>query len=86
MTGEGSPLLEQVTRRLIGLPITFFLDGEPIRGEGGNIIAPTVMDVVSDRGRITGLGFEDGRVLSAQLNAGALPAALKVVSIEELSR
>jgi preprotein translocase subunit SecD len=84
MTGEGSPLLEQVTRRLVGLPMAFFLDGEPIRGEDDSIIAPFIRDVISDQGRITGLGFETARLLSIQLNAGAFPVPLVVVQQEEV--
>lgn len=84
MTGEGSDLLEQVTTRLVGLPMAFFLDGEPIRGEDGQVIAPTVRDVISDQGVITGLRADDARLLSIQLNAGAFPVPLRVVQQEEV--
>jgi preprotein translocase subunit SecD len=84
MTGEGSRLLEQVTGRLVGLPMAFFLDGEPIRGEDGSIIAPIVRDVITDQGIIDGLEFEDARLLSIQLNAGAFPVPLQVVQQEEV--
>jgi preprotein translocase subunit SecD len=85
MTSEGSSLLEQVTGRLVGLPMAFFLDGEPIRGEDNSIIAPVVRAVISDQGIIEGLQADDANLLSSQLNAGALPVPLKVVSVEELS-
>ena len=84
MTSEGAPLLEQVTTRLLGLPMTFFLDGEPIRGEEGGIMAPTVRAPISDKGIIEGLSAGDARMLSIQLNAGAMPAPLKVIEVEEL--
>lgn len=84
MASGGSTLLEEVTERLVGQPMAFFLDGEPIRGEDGRIIAPTVQAVLSGGGIITGLGFEDARLLSIQLNAGAFPIPLIVVQQEEV--
>jgi len=84
MTSEGSGLLEQVTNRLIGLPLAFFLDGEPIRGTDNNIIAPTVRAVISDKGIIEGLSADDARLLSIQLNGGALPVPLRVLQQEEV--
>ncbi len=84
MTSEGAGLLAKVTERLVGLPMAFFLDGEPIRGEDGRIIAPIVQSVLSDQSRITGLGFEDARLLSIQLNAGAFPVPLQVVQTQEV--
>jgi len=84
MTSEGSRLLEQVTNRLLDLPMGFFLDGEPIRGKDNNIIAPTVRAVISDKGIIEGLPVEDARLLSIQLNAGAFPVPLRVVQQEEV--
>jgi len=84
MTKEGSPLLEQVTTRLIGLPMAFFLDGEPIRGNDNRILAPTVRAVISDKGIIEGLSVDDARLLSIQLNGGALPVPLKVLQQEEV--
>jgi preprotein translocase subunit SecD len=84
MTGEGSDLLKQVTTRLVGLPMAFFLDGEPIRGADGRIIAPTVQSVISGQGVITGLTTDDGRLLSIQLNAGAFPVPLRVIQQEEV--
>jgi len=84
MTKDGAPLLEQVTNRLIGLPMGFFLDGQPIRGTDNNILAPTVRAVISDKGIIEGLSADDARLLSIQLNGGALPVPLKVIQQEEV--
>jgi hypothetical protein len=85
MTDEGAKLLEQVTQRLIGLPVAFFLDGETIRGEDGRIIAPTVMEVLTHgMAVIQGLSADDARMLSILLNSGALPVPLEVVEVEEL--
>ncbi len=83
-TSEGAPLLQQVASRLIGLPIAFFLDGEPIRGEDGGIIAPTVRAVSATRASSRASSADDARMLSIQLNSGALPVPLKVVEVEEL--
>jgi preprotein translocase subunit SecD len=84
MTSDGSGLLEQVTTRLIGLPMAFFLDREPIRGNDNRIIAPTVRAVITDKGIIEGLSADDGRLLSIQLNGGALPVPLRVIQQEEV--
>ena len=84
MTSEGSGLLQQVTDRLLGLPMAFFLDGEPIRGNDNRIIAPTVRAVISDKGIIEGLSADDARLLSIQLNGGALPVPLRVLQQEEV--
>ncbi len=84
MTGEGARLFEQITSRLVNYPLAFFLDGQPIRGEDGRIIAPSVRTAISDRGSITGLSAEDARLLSIQLNAGAFPVPMTVVQQEEV--
>ena len=78
---DGSAISEQVTERLIGgnYPLAAFLDGEPIRGESGDIIAPRVVGVITSQGSITGLSQEDAEELSTLLNAGALPITLRVV-------
>ncbi len=84
MTDEGAHLLEQVTTELVGKPMAFFLDGEPLRGEDGHILAPIVQSVITDQGRITGLSRADARLLSIQVNAGALPVPLTTVQQEEV--
>ncbi|MDH5201581.1 MAG: hypothetical protein OEW93_11880, partial [Candidatus Bathyarchaeota archaeon] len=55
LNSDGAGLFEQITERLLGKPLTFFLDGEPILGADGHIIAPGVQSVISDQGQITGL-------------------------------
>ncbi len=84
MTDEGSKMLEQVTERLLDLPLAFFLDGEPVRGEDGTMIAPIVRAVISDKGAIDGLAADDTRMLSIVLNSGPLPVPLQVIEVEEL--
>ena len=75
---EGAKLFEQITRRLVGLPLGIFLDNQVVS-------SPTVQSVISDRGRITGISASEGRVLAIQLNAGSLPVPIKVVREEDVS-
>ncbi len=87
---QGGDLLGQITERLQpsdtkpGFPMTFFLDGEPIRGEDGGVIAPTVQSQITTQGRITGLSFDDARELRTLLNSGAFPVPLRVVQADEV--
>ncbi|KKL10578.1 hypothetical protein LCGC14_2554440, partial [marine sediment metagenome] len=63
---------------LMALPLGIFLDEEMIG-------APTVNQAITGGNSvITGLESEEARVLAIQLNAGALPAPLRVISIEEI--
>ena len=87
MNSEGADLLGQATARLAGpppQPMAFFLDGEPIRGVDGRIIAPLVQSSISSRGQITGLSFGDAQTLSTLLRTGAFPVPLRVVQQEEV--
>jgi preprotein translocase subunit SecD len=70
---EGAVLFEQITTRLLGKPLGIFLDNELIS-------APRVNAVIRDRGVIEGLTLEEARTLAIQLNAGALPVPLRIVS------
>jgi preprotein translocase subunit SecD len=86
MTSEGSKLLKQATARLSSppQPMAFFLDGEPIRGVDGQILAPTVRAEISDEGVIEGLSIGDSRTLSTLLRTGAFPVPLRVVQQEDV--
>jgi preprotein translocase subunit SecD len=84
MTGEGSRLLEQITTEELKKPLAFFLDNEPLRGEDGHVLAPIVQSVITDQGVITGLSAKDARLLSIQVNAGALPVPLHTIQQEEV--
>lgn len=81
---DGSALMSQVTERLAirNLPIAFFLDGEPVLGEDGTMIAPRVQSRITESGVITGLSKEDGETLSTLLDTGALPLPLRVLEME----
>ncbi len=77
LTGEGSLLFEQITTEIIGLPLGIFLDEELIG-------APAVQQpITGGNATIIGLNEDEARVLAIQLNAGALPVPLTVISVEE---
>lgn len=74
---DGATLFEQITTRLIGKPLGIFLDGELVS-------SPIVQAVIQERGIITGLTAEEGRVLAIQLNSGALPVPMKVIQQQDV--
>ncbi len=81
---QGAHLFEQITTRLKGQPIAFFLDGEAIQTSDGHIDAPIVQAVISNRGQITGMSTDEANNLTKLLNAGAFPVPLKVVQSEDV--
>ena len=82
---EGSQLSEEITGRLIGQPLGIFEGDEPLRGEDGHPIAPTIRSTIVDRGVITGLSLNDATRLSRQLNAGRLPVPLEILYDQTVS-
>jgi preprotein translocase subunit SecD len=72
----GAQLSKQITTRLLGKQLAIYLGDEPLRGEDGHIIAPTVQGVIEDKGQIEGLSLADAEELSKLLNAGRLPVSL----------
>ncbi len=82
---EGSEISEEVTSRLIGKPLGIFEGAESLLGEDGRPIVPTVQAVIVDRGRITGLSFNEATSLSQQLNAGRLPVSLEILYDQTVS-
>ena len=75
---EGARLHEQITRRLLQKPLGIFMDGLLIS-------APTVQDVISDRGVITNLSLDDAEDLTIELNAGALPTPIELIREEDVN-
>ncbi len=74
---EGSQLFEQITGRLIGMPMAIFLDEEIIS-------APTVRSVIAGGDAvIQGIPEEEARIMAIQLNSGALPISLRVIALGE---
>lgn len=72
---EGSALFADLTERNVGRPIAIFLDGFLLQ-------APIVREAIpSGRAQISG-GFtpEEGKQLARELNAGALPLPIELVS------
>ena len=82
---EGSKLSEEITSRLINQPMGIFEGDEPLLGEDDIPIAPIVQDVISDRGVITGLSYNEATSLSKQLNAGRLPVPLEILYDQTVS-
>jgi preprotein translocase subunit SecD len=72
----GAQLSKQITTRLLGKPLAIYLGDEPLRGEDGHIIAPTVQAVIEDKGQIEGLSLADANELKDLLNAGRIPVPL----------
>jgi len=82
---EGSQLSEQITTRLLGERLGIFEGDEPLLGEEGYPIAPTIQAVITDSGQIEGLSLNEATELSKQLNAGRLPVPLELVYEETVS-
>lgn len=72
---EGSNLFAEITSRNIGKPVAIFLDNELLS-------APIVQEVISGGNAVIRGGFtgSDARTLSIALNAGALPAPVKIIN------
>ena len=83
-TDDGAEVLGSLTQRIIGLPMATFLDGEPIRGSEGQILAPVVQARIDETGVTEGLALEDARRLKTFLNTGAFPIPLKVVQQQDV--
>jgi len=72
----GAQLFKQISTRLLGKRLAIFLGDEPLQGEDGNIIAPTVQSVIEDKGQIEGLSLTDAEELRRVLNAGRIDVPL----------
>ncbi len=82
---EGAELSEQITSRLIGKPLGIFEGDEPLRGDDGLPIAPIIQSVITARGQIDGLSWNEATELSSQLNAGRLPVPLEIIYEQTVS-
>ncbi|MFC2022304.1 protein translocase subunit SecD [Chloroflexota bacterium] len=82
---EGSQLSEVITSRLIGEPLGIFEGGNPLLGDDGRPIAPTIQAIIVDSGVITGLSLNEVTSLSQQLNAGRLPVPLEIIYDQTVS-
>jgi preprotein translocase subunit SecD len=72
---QGANLFEQITERNIGKPIAIYIDQEMIS-------SPVVQEKISGgKAQITGeFTIEEARELSRNLNAGALPVPIELIS------
>ena len=72
---EGQKLFSEITKRNVGKPVAIFLDNELLS-------APTVQaEITSGQATITGkFTLEEAKELRKNLNAGALPVPVKLVS------
>jgi protein-export membrane protein SecD len=91
MTDDGSDVFGSLTERIQpigqttpGMPLATFLDGEPIRGREGQIIAPEVNAEIRDTGVTSGLTLADAKRLREFLNNGAFPIPLRVVQQQDV--
>jgi len=73
---EGGDLFEQISTRLLGLPIAIFLDEELIS-------APTVQGILSTDAVITGLELDAAETLTRLLRTGAPPVPVRVIDAGE---
>jgi preprotein translocase subunit SecD len=74
LTGEGEKLFADITKRNIGKQVAIVLDNIAIS-------APVVQQAILNGDAVISGSFtqEDAKALSVQLNAGALPAPLKLI-------
>lgn len=74
-TSEGAKKFDEVTKRNVGKPLAIFLDDEPVS-------APTVQAEIPGGNAVISGNFttEQAKSLAVQLNAGALPVPIKIVS------
>ncbi len=72
---EGSKIFEDLTSRNVGKPLAIYIDGLPIS-------APIVQETISGgKAQITGnFTIEEAKALVRNLNAGALPVPIKLIS------
>jgi preprotein translocase subunit SecD len=81
----GAQLSEQITGRLIGERLAIFDGDYALLDDDGIPIAPTVQDVITDQGWITGLSYHEASRLSQQLNFGRLPVPLEIIYDQTVS-
>jgi preprotein translocase subunit SecD len=83
-TADGDKVLGSITGRIQGEPLATFLDGEPIRGDDDQVLAPTVQGQITDSGSITGLSLSENKRLRTFLNNGAFPVPLRVIQQQDI--
>lgn len=70
MTEDGQQVFGSMSERLIGSPLAMFIDGQPIRGEEGQILAPTINGRITESGQSTGLSEFEAERIAQLINLG----------------
>jgi preprotein translocase subunit SecD len=81
----GAQLSEQITGRLIGERLAIFDGDYALLDDNDLPVAPTVQDVITEQGVITGLSYHEASRLSQQLNFGRLPVPLEIIYDQTVS-
>ncbi len=78
-TSDGASLFEQITRDNVGRQLAIFLDGEPIS-------EPRINEPISGGTAVISGGFnpEEAKALAQNLNFGALPVPITLVSTQTI--
>lgn len=78
-TDEGAALFEEITRENVGEQLAIFLDGELVS-------APVINEAIPGGTAVISGGFtpEEARTLAENLNFGALPVAIELVSTQTI--
>jgi preprotein translocase subunit SecD len=84
---QGSQLSKEITSRMVttNAALGIFSGNEPLLGDDGRPIAPSVRGVISDRGQIEGLSNTEASQLSQLLNAGRIPVPLSPIYEQTVS-
>jgi preprotein translocase subunit SecD len=72
---EGAKIFEELTKKNVGKPLAIYIDYQPIS-------VPTVQEIISGgKAQITGdFTLEEAKALARNLNAGALPVPINLIS------
>jgi preprotein translocase subunit SecD len=83
---EGSQLSQEITSRMVTTHarLGIFSGDQPLAGDDGQAIAPSVNGVISDRGEIEGLSQKEASFLRDMLNAGRLQVPLSIISSDNV--
>ncbi len=80
LSPDGTDLFQQITTRLVGLPLGIVVSGELLAG-------PTVRaPVTNGEVIITNLSLSAAYILAAQLTTGPLPVSVKEISVEAIAK
>jgi preprotein translocase subunit SecD len=85
---DGSQLSKEITTRLYNnnfAPLGIFSGDQPLTGDDGHPIAPSVRGIISDRGEIEGLSRAEATQLSSLLNLGRLQVPLSPIYEQTVS-